>query len=140
MDRGGSRTSWLWLRQSTLEAHQWIWVSSARLPLERSHLAAYRCIQRTVFRLQGTLTYQDKMDSKALTWKYGSSKSLRYMERPSCCHSNVRQLFPALARSHRIGRANCFRGELVVITRLRHGMIPAWAASSCLDLFSRQRL
>jgi len=83
---------------------------------------------------------QDRIASRALTWKYGSSRSFKYRTSPSCCHSKTRQLFPAPARSQRIGKANCFKGELVSITRLRDGMIPAWAASSCLDLFKRQRL
>ena len=73
---------------------------------------------------------QDSTDSKALTWKYGSSSNLKYMVRPSCCHSSVRQLFPALAKSHRIGSANCFSGELVSMTRFKQGMMPACAASS----------
>ena len=72
----------------------------------------------------------DSTDSKALTWKYGSSNSLKYMVRPSCCHKSVRQLFPALAKSQRIGSANCLSGELVSMTRFKHGMMPACAASS----------
>ena len=82
----------------------------------------------------------ESTDSKALTWKYGSSSNLKYMVRPSCCHRSVRQLFPALAKSHRIGSANCLSGELVSMTRFKHGMIPACAASSWRDLFKRQRL
>jgi hypothetical protein len=81
------------------------------------------------------------MASRALTWKYGSSTRRRmYSERPSCCQSSFRQLFPALGRSHRIGSANCFSGERASTTRLRLGISPAAAASSCRDLLSRQRL
>ena len=87
-----------------------------------------------------TDTNQDRIDSSELTWKYGSSRRRKYIERPSCCHSKCLQLFPALARSQRIGSANCFKGELDSMTRFRLGIMPACAASSCRDLFKRQRL
>lgn len=84
--------------------------------------------------------HQANIASKALTWKYGSSKSFKYIDRPSCCHNSILQLFPALARSQRIGRANCLSGELVSMTRFKQEMIPAWAASSWRDLFKRHKL
>lgn len=75
-----------------------------------------------------------------MTWKYGSDSNLTYRLSTSCCHNNVLQLFPALAKSQSIGSANCLRGEPASMTRFNKGIMPACAASSWRDLFSRQRL
>ena len=69
--------------------------------------------------------YQERIASKARTWKYGSVKSCKYIWRPLCCQSKIRQLFPALARSQKMGRANCLSGECESMTRFKLGMIPA---------------
>lgn len=84
--------------------------------------------------------YQYRIASNAPTWKYGSASSFKYSARPSCCHNKVRQLFVALAKSHRIGKANCLSGEPDSVTFFKLGIIPAWAASSCLALFNRHIL
>lgn len=44
------------------------------------------------------------------------------------------------AKSHKIGRANCLRGELSSTIRLRIGIAPKEAASSWRTFDSRQRL
>lgn len=51
-----------------------------------------------------------------------------------------RHALPACAKSQRIGRANCLRGELSRTMAWRSGMAPARAASSCRDLLRRHRL
>lgn len=55
----------------------------------------------------------------------------------SLCHKDLRLAFPAFARSHKMGRANCFKGDFCVMTFLRSGMMPTVAASSCRDLERR---
>lgn len=88
-------------------------------------------------------THHPKIASSADTLQYGSSSKSRYTIishiyvihhphfSPSLCHKSLRLPFPAFARSHKIGRANCLSGDFCVMTRFNNGMIPDAAASSC---------
>lgn len=63
-----------------------------------------------------------------------------YSAKTLCCHRSFRHDLLACAKSQRMGRANCFRGELRSTRYCRSGTAPASAASSCRLLLSRHRL
>lgn len=68
---------------------------------------------------------------------HGDGGCANSQRKPSFCHKIRLLCLPALARSQKIGRANCFRGDLPVITAFNRGTIPEDAASSWRALDKR---
>lgn len=125
----------VWLRRSSPQAkHLRLWPSRPATCMTPAHQPSGRADNTTC------QPHQDRMDSRADRLQKGSLRRSIYKVKTLCCHRSFRHVLLACAKSHRIGSANCFRGELLCTRCCSKGTAPARAASSCRLLLRRHRL